>query len=121
MLRALSRYFQEHLPRRVRIAERFFRLPNSAYKKVLIPSLVGGLLGALLLLYTPMTIFAGLVPSLILFATIIFTIGNFAPMELIERIKVGPRAAAIALFAIAVYGGYFGGGIGFLLLAAFTL
>lgn len=98
-----------------------FSITEFSVRMVLGLSLVGGLVGALLLLYTPVTIFAGLVPSLILFATIVFSIGNFAPLKLIERIKIGPRAAAIALFAIAIYGGYFGGGIGFLMLAAFTL
>src|SRR6267143_133105 len=42
-------------------------------------SLVGGLIGALLLLWTPPTVFATLVPWLILFATIVFAVGNFAP------------------------------------------
>jgi uncharacterized protein len=84
-------------------------------------SLVGGLIGALLLLWTPPTIFAALVPWLILFATIVFAVGNFAPVETIQRIQLGPRSALTALFIIAIYGGYFGGGIGFLILAAFTL
>ncbi len=84
-------------------------------------SLIGGLIGALLLLYTPETMFAGLVPSLILFATVVFAAGNFAPFEVVKRIKIGPRAAFVGLFAIAIYGGYFGGGIGFLMLAAFTI
>ena len=84
-------------------------------------SLVGGLIGALLLLWTPATIFATLVPWLILFATMVFAVGNFGPVQAIQRIQLGPRSALVVLFIIAIYGGYFGGGIGFLLLAAFTL
>ncbi len=84
-------------------------------------SLIGGLLGALLLLYTPPTVFSALVPWLILFATLIFAAGNFAPLDVIRRMQAGPRAALFWLFIIAIYGGYFGGGIGFLMLAAFTL
>src|SRR5262249_39646221 len=84
-------------------------------------SLVGGLVGALLLLWTPTAIFASLVPWLLLFATVVFAIGNFAPMHAIQYIQLGPRSALVVVFIMAVYGGYFGGGIGFLMLAAFTL
>jgi uncharacterized protein len=84
-------------------------------------SLLGGLVGALLLLFTPNSVFAGLVPWLVLFATIVFAIGNFAPLEVIRRLKVGPRGALVVHFIISIYGGYFGGGIGFLMLAALTL
>jgi uncharacterized protein len=84
-------------------------------------SLIGGLTGALLLLCTPTTTFAGLVPWLTLFATMIFAAGNLAPLEVIQRLNFGPRSALVAHFMISVYGGYFGGGIGFLMLAALTL
>jgi uncharacterized protein len=90
-------------------------------KAVVVLSLIGGLLGALLLLSTPATLFAGIVPSLILFSTVIFAVGNFVPLQMVQRAKLGPRGALVGLFAIAIYGGYFGGGIGFLMLAAFTL
>jgi uncharacterized membrane protein YfcA len=84
-------------------------------------SLIGGLIGGLLLLSTPTAIFAGLVPWLTLFATMVFAVGNFGPLEMVQRLKVGPRSALVAQFIISVYGGYFGGGIGFLMLAALTL
>jgi uncharacterized membrane protein YfcA len=67
------------------------------------------------------SIFAGIVPWLTLFATAVFAIGNFAPLEVVRRLKLGPRGALVAHFVISIYGGYFGGGIGFLLLAALTL
>jgi uncharacterized membrane protein YfcA len=86
-----------------------------------IVSLIGGLAGALLLLWTPTAMFAALVPWLILFATGVFAVGNFAPLATIQRLKIGPRAALVVHFIISIYGGYFGGGIGFLMLAALTL
>src|SRR5262249_14748033 len=73
-------------------------------------SLVGGLIGALLLLWTPTSIFASLVPWLILFATIVFAVGNFTPVHAIRRIQLGPRSALAVLFIILIYGGYFGRG-----------
>jgi uncharacterized membrane protein YfcA len=82
-------------------------------------SLLGGALGAGLLLLTPSGMFARMVPFLVLFATTMFAWGSFGP-----RRKEGPRLNALgagtAQFLISVYGGYFGGGIGFLMLAALT-
>jgi uncharacterized membrane protein YfcA len=81
-------------------------------------SLVGGAIGAVLLLLTPSGFFERLVPWLVLFATAVFAYGSFARPTATPRI--GPQAALVAQFVIAVYGGYFGGGIGFLMLAALT-
>jgi uncharacterized membrane protein YfcA len=84
-------------------------------------SVLGGALGGLLLLNTPPNVFEGLVPWLVLFATIVFAWGSFVRMPGAAQLKVGPLGVGIAQFAIAVYGGYFGGGIGFMMMAALTM
>lgn len=91
------------------------------FRALLLISLIGGALGALLLLATPPQFFAAMVPWLVLFATAMFAWGSFGP----KRDRTGPRIGALRAgaiqFAIAIYGGYFGGGIGFLMLAALTM
>jgi uncharacterized membrane protein YfcA len=78
------------------------------------------MLGATLLLVTPSQIFAQMVPWLVLFATAIFAYGSFMPRKADRPPVLKKWSAGIAQFGIAVYGGYFGGGIGFLMLAALT-
>jgi uncharacterized membrane protein YfcA len=82
-------------------------------------SIFGGALGGLLLLNTPPTVFARLVPWLVMFATVVFAWGSFRKKRE-GAAQISPRAAGVAQFFIAVYGGYFGGGIGILMLAALT-
>ena len=84
-------------------------------------SIVGGALGGLLLLNTPPTVFARLVPWLVLFATCVFTWGSFFRKSGDAGVQIGPKAAGVAQFCIAIYGGYFGGGIGILMMAALTM
>ena len=84
-------------------------------------SIVGGALGGWLLLHTPSSVFARLVPWLVLFATTVFAWGSFRPKSDSPALRLGPAGATLAQLLIAVYGGYFGGGIGFLMLAALTL
>jgi len=83
-------------------------------------SLVGGVAGAALLLLTPSKFFERLVPFLVLFATAIFAWGSFARRPAETRMHLGRTASYCSQFAIAVYGGYFGGGIGILMLAVLT-
>ena len=89
-------------------------------KTLLAPSIAGGAAGSLLLLATPERTFRALAPWLILFATVLFAVQAFrktregAPPH--ER---SPRALAVAMGAqllVSVYGGYFGAGIGILML-----
>jgi uncharacterized membrane protein YfcA len=84
-------------------------------------SVVGGAVGAAILLVTPPSFFARLVPWLVLFATAVFAYGSFLrkPSEIDAHLR--PGAAGVAQFFISVYGGYFGGGIGFLMVAALTM
>lgn len=84
-------------------------------------SLVGGVVGALLLLATPPTAFARLVPWLVLFATGVFAWGAFLRKPASEAKLLGPRQALAVQVLIGVYGGYYGGGNGFLMLAALSL
>ncbi len=92
-------------------------------------SLVGGLLGSILLTRTDETTFAHLVPFLLLFATILFLLqGPFRRFAgLSEKSdKATPHhhavwGAIVFQFFVALYGGYFGAGIGILMLASLGL
>jgi hypothetical protein len=89
-------------------------------------SFVGGLLGAVLLLRTSDATFVRLVPYLLLAATLLFTAGPHFTAWLRASRKPNetpvPIGIVVALeIVIAIYGGYFGGGVSILLLAALSL
>lgn len=84
-------------------------------------SILGGALGGVLLLKTPPGVFARLVPWLVLFATVLFAWGSFFRKAGDASTHLGPIGTAFAQFMIAIYGGYFGGGIGILMIAALTM
>jgi len=96
-------------------------LPGLSARWLAAISLVGGALGALLLLNTSETVFQRLVPFLVLFATGVFAWGSFFRRPPEAATPLPPAWAAATQFAIAIYGGYFGGGIGILMIAALTL
>jgi uncharacterized membrane protein YfcA len=91
-----------------------------SFKALMVISFGGGIVGAILLLVTPSSIFSHMVPWLVLFATAVFAYGSFMPRKEDRPPVLGKIGAGLAQFAISVYGGYFGGGIGFLMLAALT-
>lgn len=86
-------------------------------------SLVGGVAGSLLLLVTPSDVFNGVVPWLLLTATALFALGPRIMSALQQRgVGIAGRLLSMAaLVAVSIYGGYFNGGLGILLLAAFGL
>ncbi|MFN7989153.1 MAG: sulfite exporter TauE/SafE family protein [Thermoanaerobaculia bacterium] len=93
-------------------------------KTLFLPSLVGGAVGSVLLLRTPEKIFASLAPYLVLFATLLFLLQIVLSKrkgEVEAHAPHGPTTArwgvaTAAQLAVAVYGGYFGAGIGILML-----
>jgi uncharacterized membrane protein YfcA len=92
---------------------------RSLLRAIAIASAIGALLGAILLLATPQTTFVRLIPWLLLFATIVF-----AASPLLARPPQGPPRHApwqiAAQFAAAIYGGYFGAGMGIVMLAVLS-
>jgi uncharacterized membrane protein YfcA len=91
-------------------------------------SLIGGIIGAQLLLHTPASIFQGLIPYLLLLATLLFALSGPITTRLrmrnVGKVRLSPStliAVALAQLVIATYGGYFGGGIGILMLATLAM
>jgi uncharacterized membrane protein YfcA len=97
--------------------------PHRAWlKTLLLPSLLGGVIGALLLLRTPVETFERLAPFLILFATLLFLLQETLWKSSSGHASGRPAPGRLALawilqLGVAVYGGYFGAGIGILMLA----
>jgi len=88
-------------------------------------SIIGGLIGSALLTHTTEKTFSKLVPFLILFATIVFlcqgAFRKFAGLDKRDGKSAGHHTiwgAILFQFAVAIYGGYFGAGIGILMLAS---
>jgi len=113
---AIGAYWRK-LPRRAAIM-----LPLTA------SSVVGGLLGALILLRTPQATFMRLVPYLFLVATLLFAFGRKLSQGVGAWINnrsasswLMVSGAALVQLVIAVYGGFFGGGIGILMLALLSM
>ena len=83
-------------------------------------SCVGGLAGAMLLLTTPSDTFRDLIPWLLLFATFLFAMGNRISIYLNRSLEQQEKTSPLAVLAVSVYGGYFNGGLGIILLALFS-
>jgi len=94
-------------------------------KPVLLASTLGGTGGALLLLFTPETTFDAVVPWLLLTATLAFTFGPWLAPRLqkisYRSFHMRPATLLPAQFVIGLYAGYFGGAIGLIMLALWSL
>ena len=84
-------------------------------------SLAGGLLGAILLLVTPGGTFDLVIPWLLLLATLTFLGGRHLGDWLRHYVTIGRPAFLIIQFILSIYGGYFGGAIGLMMMAVWVL
>lgn len=93
------------------------------YAWLLLPWVVGATIGAFLLRRTSNATFTSFVPWLILFAVLLFAFQPFLHHHLHKHLKTRSKRIkplvliSLALLPVAIYGGYFGAGVGFIMLA----
>ncbi|MCL4393483.1 MAG: sulfite exporter TauE/SafE family protein, partial [Chloroflexi bacterium] len=103
------------------------KLDSGLLLTLFLPSLIGGLLGAEILVITPPALFDRVVPFLVLFATLLFAsrrvFDRFATHETgVKRVStLGRLWGFFFQLFVATYGGYFGAGIGILMLASLSI
>jgi uncharacterized protein len=99
---------------------RGYREEISAHRGLLLwivcVSIAGSIIGACLLLLTPQALFVRMIPWLLLFATLVFAASPYLTRANHTIPRHAPWQIAVQ-FAVAVYGGYFGAGMGILMLA----
>ncbi|HVV79948.1 MAG TPA: sulfite exporter TauE/SafE family protein [Pseudolabrys sp.] len=100
---------------------------NRAFAGLVFASITGAAAGAILLLFTPVRVFEVLVPLLLGFATLVFAYSGKLSAWLKSRAKARGHDITFnltslkMLLPVSFYGGYFGAGVGVLLLGVFTL
>lgn len=90
-------------------------------KTMMLVSLAGGLLGAILLQYTPTTFFDKAIPWLLATGTVAFALGPYLGRLVSHRTQQHPFLILSAQALLGVYGGYFGGAVGIMMMAVWSL
>ena len=99
----------------------FKSLERIPLKPALIVSIAGGVAGALLLLFTSQKTFDLTIPWLLLGATACFALGPGIMNKLKRQNWMDTRTLLALQFMVGIYGGYFGGAVGIIMLAVWTL
>lgn len=97
--------------------------PTKHYLRTLaMPTLLGSIAGAVLLMATPAKLFAVLIPILILAAALLLLLQpKVKAWSKRPHVRLPEWSGTALQFAVAIYGGYFGAGMGIMMLAAYTL
>jgi uncharacterized protein len=90
-------------------------------RKMLAMTLIGGFIGAALLLSTSSATFSFVLPWLLLCASLALAFGRRVGEALRRRWHIGAGAVLAIQFALGVYGGYFGGAVGIMMIAVWGL
>jgi uncharacterized membrane protein YfcA len=98
---------------------------DRSFVAMAVASIAGALIGASLLLLTPERVFSALVPLLLGFATVLFAYAGRISAWLAERATRGNKRfsahSLAAVLPVSIYGGYFGAGVGVLMLGIFSV
>ena len=90
-------------------------------RSLLFITVVGGAIGAWLLMSTPSTTFDSLLPWLLLIATLTLSFGKHLGEALRRRWQIRPSAVLVIQLSLGIYGGYFGGAVGIMMMAVWSL
>ena len=94
--------------------------PKSKFLLLIMLSFIGGIGGSLLLLITPASVFSYIIPWLLGFATLLFAFGDFVGKWAKKNSNSNGITGNLATLIVCIYGGYFNGGLGIVLLALFS-
>jgi hypothetical protein len=89
--------------------------------RLLAITMAGGLAGSLLLLWTPGSAFNAALPWLLLFATLALAFGRQAGAAMRRHVRIDSGVMLVLQFGLGIYGGYFGGAVGLLMMATWGL
>ncbi|MDC3304344.1 sulfite exporter TauE/SafE family protein [Amylibacter sp.] len=112
--------FPGYLSGALGFAKELKAFPKSKFLLLIFLSISGGVLGSILLLITPEVIFSFIIPWLLGFATLLFAFGNYVSKLAEKTSDTNGFKSNIATLLVCIYGGYFNGGLGIVLLALFS-
>ena len=100
---------------------RFLSILEMPVKALFLTTLVGGLCGALLLLFTSNAIFDNIIPWLLLLGSVAFAFGPWLGRQLQRYYRPNTTFVLLSQFVLGIYGGYFGGAVGIMMMAVWSV
>ena len=112
--------FPGYLSGALGFAKELKEYPKSKFLLLITLSIMGGIGGSLLLLITPVSVFSYIIPWLLGFATLLFAFGDFVAKWAKKNSNSNGFLGNLTTLIVCIYGGYFNGGLGIILLALFS-